>query len=325
MICSKFWWAHLHWQRGLATKFVCYSTSASPAVVHQRVWRRHALRTGIALIAAGLAHDSLNEFQYCGGAGRFLRSMSIAAHISFDYSWNLYGVAENSDEYKKVVMFIFVPIHRYQIFRIEFEINSFVSLILFSWLKKSICAVQSDCSMDVWPTAVSISKSARVYRPSITSFLQNIRIRWNNWRYVYINIFLVCILTKIRCKTETEQRFIREQNQCLPRKPDEVKQLFIEEFGKTPDELFAEFNYEPIAAASLAQVFRAKCKDGREVAVKVQYIDLLKRFNGDFSTIQFLQSLIKRIHTNFNFSWILNDLRENLQQVCFAETLWNLI
>lgn len=108
------------------------------------------------------------------------------------------------------------------------------------------------------------------------------------------------------------------QSECLPRQPDEVKRLFVEEFGKTPDELYAEFNYEPIAAASLAQVFKAKCKDGRDVAVKVQYIDLIKRFNGDFATIQFLQSIIKRIHTNFDFSWILNDLRRNLEQVNWA-------
>lgn len=110
------------------------------------------------------------------------------------------------------------------------------------------------------------------------------------------------------------------QNECLPRKPDEVKRLFVEEFGQPPEELFAEFNYEPIAAASLAQVFKAKCKDGRDVAVKVQYIDLIKRFSGDFATIQFLQGIIKMIHKNYNFSWILNDLRGNLEQVsvqCF--------
>lgn len=60
------------------------------------------LRTGIALTAAALAHDSLNEFQYSGGATRFLRSLKIAAQISFDYSWNLYGVDEKAEEYEKV-------------------------------------------------------------------------------------------------------------------------------------------------------------------------------------------------------------------------------
>lgn len=91
--------------------------------------------------------------------------------------------------------------------------------------------------------------------------------------------------------------------------------MFQEEFGQTPEELFAAFDYNPIAAASLAQVFKAKTKDGKEVAVKVQYIDLIKRFSGDFSTILVIQNLVKMVHKQYNFDWILRDLRKNLEQV----------
>lgn len=105
------------------------------------------------------------------------------------------------------------------------------------------------------------------------------------------------------------------QNECLPRKPDEVKHVFEMEFGKPPEELFAEFDYTPIAAASLAQVFRAKTKSGQDVAVKVQYIDLIKRFSGDFLTILSIQNLIQLVHKDYSFGWILRDVRKNLEQV----------
>jgi aarF domain-containing kinase len=103
------------------------------------------------------------------------------------------------------------------------------------------------------------------------------------------------------------------EDKCLERKPDEVDKLFLEDFGERPSDLFAEFDYKPIAAASLAQVFKAKTKQGDEVAVKVQYIDLQKRFRGDVGTILFLNDLIAFFHKNYNFGWIIRDLRHSLE------------
>lgn len=103
------------------------------------------------------------------------------------------------------------------------------------------------------------------------------------------------------------------EDKCLERKQDEVNRLFLEDFGDTPDNLYAEFDYQPIAAASLAQVFKAKTKEGNVVAVKVQYIDLQKRFRGDVGTILFLNDLIAFFHKNYNFGWIIRDLRRSLE------------
>lgn len=50
-----------------------------------------------------------------------------------------------------------------------------------------------------------------------------------------------------------------------------VAQVVREELGAAPDELFAEFSREPMAAASLGQVHAARLRDGAEVVVKVQY------------------------------------------------------
>jgi aarF domain-containing kinase len=50
-----------------------------------------------------------------------------------------------------------------------------------------------------------------------------------------------------------------------------VSRIVSEEFGvASPDDVFDDFERAPIASASIAQVHRAKMKDGRQVAVKVQ-------------------------------------------------------
>jgi ubiquinone biosynthesis protein len=48
-----------------------------------------------------------------------------------------------------------------------------------------------------------------------------------------------------------------------------VKRTIEEDFGKPVTELFSEFDERPVAAASVAQVHRARLRDGNEVAVKV--------------------------------------------------------
>ncbi|KAJ1525112.1 hypothetical protein ONE63_009954 [Megalurothrips usitatus] len=104
------------------------------------------------------------------------------------------------------------------------------------------------------------------------------------------------------------------QDQCLKRKKNEIEDLFQEEYGQSPDEVFKSFEPEPIAAASLAQVFKAETKDGRKVAVKAQYIDLQDRFSGDLTTVDLLLAFTAWLHPKFNFHWVLTEIQDTLEQ-----------
>ncbi|MEI1377869.1 AarF/ABC1/UbiB kinase family protein [Nostoc sp. UHCC 0926] len=89
----------------------------------------------------------------------------------------------------------------------------------------------------------------------------------------------------------------------LPPFPNEIAYQFIkEELGAPPEEVYAELSAQPIAAASLGQVYKGKLKTGEEVAVKVQRPDLRERITIDLYILRNLaawaQKKIKRVRSD---------------------------
>ncbi len=76
------------------------------------------------------------------------------------------------------------------------------------------------------------------------------------------------------------------------------------ELGRKINEVYAEFDVEPIAAASLGQVYRAKLFTGEEVAVKVQRPNLDQIIKGDIEILRKVAHFAERFPTlNENADW----------------------
>lgn len=72
----------------------------------------------------------------------------------------------------------------------------------------------------------------------------------------------------------------------------EMEKVFKEETGMSPAETFRTFDEVPIASASIAQVYRAVTRDGREVAVKIARPGVEKVFETDFALASFIGGII---------------------------------
>jgi predicted unusual protein kinase regulating ubiquinone biosynthesis (AarF/ABC1/UbiB family) len=96
----------------------------------------------------------------------------------------------------------------------------------------------------------------------------------------------------------------------VPPRPFAVMKKRIEdELGKPVAEVFSSLSPQPIAAASLAQVHEATLRDGRRVAVKVQYPDIAALVDLDLQNITFFVEWLAHLEPRYDFRFILRELR----------------
>ena len=108
----------------------------------------------------------------------------------------------------------------------------------------------------------------------------------------------------------------------IPSFPNEVAFRFIEEeLGAPPTAIYAELSPEPIAAASLGQVYKGRLKTGEQVAVKVQRPGLNRRISLDIYIMRllagFVQDRVKQVRSDLRA--IIDELAERI----FEETNYN--
>ncbi|HEX3100413.1 MAG TPA: AarF/ABC1/UbiB kinase family protein, partial [Pyrinomonadaceae bacterium] len=102
--------------------------------------------------------------------------------------------------------------------------------------------------------------------------------------------------------------FVKELGKLVdqvPPFPNDVAFARIEhELGRKINEVYAEFELEPVAAASLGQVYRARLHTGEEVAVKVQRPNLEATIKGDIVILKKVAKFAERFpQLNENADW----------------------
>jgi predicted unusual protein kinase regulating ubiquinone biosynthesis (AarF/ABC1/UbiB family) len=109
----------------------------------------------------------------------------------------------------------------------------------------------------------------------------------------------------------------RLQDKVQPFPYEEVERIVQSELGIRVSKAFLEFDPTPMAAASLAQVHRARLRNWREVVVKVQRPDVRKQIGEDVEVLEEIVSFLDQ-HTEFGKRYqllkIFDEFRRSLVQ-----------
>jgi len=113
--------------------------------------------------------------------------------------------------------------------------------------------------------------------------------------------------------------------------PERIRELVESELGAPIDRLFAEWETQPFASASIGQVHRALLLDGREVAVKVQHPGIDRAVENDLKNTSVIESILGTVTPrSVKAAHVFDDIRarfreeldyrhEATQQRAFAE------
>ena len=100
--------------------------------------------------------------------------------------------------------------------------------------------------------------------------------------------------------------------------PDVIEETIVSELGAAPSEVFASFDPEPLAAASIGQVHAATLHDGTEVVVKVRRPDVAEEVELD---LEILRNLAARADQRWKEAehWNLPGLARGFADLLRAE------
>jgi predicted unusual protein kinase regulating ubiquinone biosynthesis (AarF/ABC1/UbiB family) len=97
-----------------------------------------------------------------------------------------------------------------------------------------------------------------------------------------------------------------------PRVPAEVMELEVRGSLENYDDLFEHLDFEAFAAASIGQVHKGRLRDGRQVAVKIQYPLIDHIVKADLKNLKALLRALLGLITDLDFEPVWSELRDRL-------------
>ena len=113
---------------------------------------------------------------------------------------------------------------------------------------------------------------------------------------------------------EIERSMTRLQTGVSGMHAHETRSVIEQAFGRELDQLFEAFDLEPVAAASIGQVHRARF-ESREVAVKIRYPHISKEFDHDLGVVNKIAGMAS-LASAVDGKSIVRELAARLQEEC---------
>lgn len=105
---------------------------------------------------------------------------------------------------------------------------------------------------------------------------------------------------------------LRDQAHFMP--PKQLRDVLNRNWGQDWLKSFQNFNVRPIAAASIGQVHRATLRDGRDVAIKVQYPGVARSIDSDIANVAALVRMSGFLPKHFDLDPYIEEARCQLHE-----------
>ena len=94
----------------------------------------------------------------------------------------------------------------------------------------------------------------------------------------------------------------------------QIRRVMGREYGKGWEDRFLDFDYMPIAAASIGQVHRAVTRDGRDLALKIQYPGVSKSINSDVDNMAMFLRMANLLPVEMDIDGLIRETKRQLHQ-----------